>query len=60
MPTGLPPAALESMLTKVSILVLLDDAYRQKTGKTSVVLPVVSILVLLDDAYRLSIIDRMF
>ena len=37
----------------VSILVLLDDAYRQKMSRFEISILFVSILVLLDDAYRL-------
>ena len=37
---------------QVSILVLLDDAYRRDVASLAVSLEIVSILVLLDDAYR--------
>ena len=53
MPTGMNPFHEEDCWNNVSILVLLDDAYRHLWFPLLFFLTRVSILVLLDDAYRL-------
>ena len=53
MPTGLMDLQIAFGHCQVSILVLLDDAYRQKVWPSCLPGYFVSILVLLDDAYRL-------
>jgi len=57
MPTGLSFRVRQRPCSRVSILVLLDDAYRQYTDAGKVKTQLVSILVLLDDAYRPNIMD---
>ena len=52
MPTGTISCVVQNLHTTVSILVLLDDAYRQSTIMLENRKRHVSILVLLDDAYR--------
>ena len=55
MPTGVYARPMLKFCAQVSILVLLDDAYRPCFNPDLFIIPnVVSILVLLDDAYRLS------
>ena len=53
MPTGGRYILWIFSLARVSILVLLDDAYRRPNEPCQRTRPLVSILVLLDDAYRL-------
>ena len=54
MPTGIILSTCIFVPVLVSILVLLDDAYRpERRGLTDWYYSWVSILVLLDDAYRL-------
>ena len=57
MPTGPNRPGRDWRLVRVSILVLLDDAYRQDGGGYLPSDEEVSILVLLDDAYRLWVGD---
>ena len=52
MPTGCSSKHRLFILREVSILVLLDDAYRRNKNGTNDDFLSVSILVLLDDAYR--------
>ena len=59
MPTGMKIASGRIHEKSVSILVLLDDAYRPEDVSTSSVYSTVSILVLLDDAYRPSDVVRL-